>query len=316
MFDLTSLVKNVDYGLLLPSLGRLPHGLAGLLTNWRGDITFLLRSEARRSGIRNMALALPDLATTVANRKLRESFRALSRDEMESYWFGLPLSRLEKEVQIEGLEVLRDALAKGRGVIFYTGHLGSTGLLITVLGKKGIQLNLVFRAIDSVPDMPGAWYRYGRKRISALQAAAGQPILHAGRTNYFTMRRKLRGGEILLMGIDVLPRFLGRTVPVRIFGQWAAFPDGLARLYLDTRAEIVFWCIRRARNGIHQAQLRNVTESVSRLTDITEITQTLVAILEDRIRRYPESWLQWEAFHEYLTPPKEQPPAVSGGRIR
>jgi Kdo2-lipid IVA lauroyltransferase/acyltransferase len=297
---LATLARNFDFAVVLPAIARLPGSMALFLARRRGDLYYLLRSEARRAGIRNMARAFPGMGEREIRRKVRRSFWALSRDEFDSYWLDRPLSKLDGWVRLSGLETLRSALASGRGVLFYTGHLGSTGLLITVLGKREIPLNLVFRRVEDIPEMPGAWYRYGAMRVARLQTAAGRPVLAAGRGDYFAMRRRLREGEIVLMGIDVIPRFVNRTIPVRIFGLPARFPDGIARLYLDTGARVLFWSMHEVRGGRHEAEIFDVTSRVEGLTDRRAITQELVAVLEDRIRRHPEDWLEWEAFHEYL----------------
>ncbi len=297
---LARLAKNLDFALLLPGIARMPPMLAASLARCRGDLYYLLRSEARRAAIRNMAEVLPGLGEREVRRKVRRSFRALSRDELDSYWLDRPLSKLQRLVRISGLETLRKALAERRGVLFYTGHLGSTGLLITVLGKMGIPLNLVFRRVEDIPDMPAAWYRYGGMRVARLEAAAGRPILAAGRANYFAMRGRLREGEIVLMGIDVIPRFLKRTIPVRIFGRPARFPDGIARLYLDTGARVLFWSIHEIEGGRHCSEILDVTDRLEGLDNRQAITQELVRVLEERVRRHPEDWLEWEAFHEYL----------------
>ncbi len=293
------LLKEIDYGLLLPAMARLPAALAYRLADWRGDLTCLLRRDARRHAVLNLQATFPERSLAEARRSVRRQYRALSHDEMESYWFDRPLSFFEPRIRITGLDDLKAAVGSGRGVLLYTAHLGSTGFCLTVLGKMGFPINLVFRSLDEVPGMPRTWYRYGKARIRRLEEAVQRPVIYTGRTLYFSMRRKLRRGEIVLMGLDVVPGYVKKTVTVDFLGKPCAFPEGLARLYLDTKALPVLWSIHQDSRRTHHAELQDISSRLEGLDDKRQVTQLLVQGIEERIRRHPEDWLLWDSLSHF-----------------
>ena len=107
-------LKEVDYGLVLPALARMPTGLAYRMADLRGEATFLLRRQACRAAQRNLQATFPELDPAQARRTIRRQCRVLSRDEMESYWFNRPLSFFEPRIRIRGLEELRTGVESGR----------------------------------------------------------------------------------------------------------------------------------------------------------------------------------------------------------
>jgi lauroyl/myristoyl acyltransferase len=224
---------------------------------------------------------------------------------MESYWFGRPREWLEALLEWNGLEELKEAQQDSRGILLFTGHVGSTGMFLTALGRNGMPVNLVFRSVEDIPGMPESWYRYGKKRIALLEKAVHRPVIWAGRSNYFSMRQKLREGETVLMGIDVVPFFVRKAVRVSFLGRTCFFPDGLARLYLDTGARLFIWFAHQNARRIHEMTIREVTAELEGLSDREPITQRLVTLLEDRIRKHPEDWLEWEALHQFFAAPED-----------
>ena len=292
-------LKEIDYGLVLPAMARLPAALAYRAADWRGDLTWLLRRDARRHAVRNLQATFPQQSPDEARRTVRQQYRTLAHDEMESYWFGRPLSFFEPRIRITGLDDLKASLESGQGVLLYTAHLGSTGFCLTVLGKMGFPINLVFRSLDEVPGMPRSWYRYGKARIRRLEAAVRRPVIQSGRTLYFSMRRKLRQGEIVLMGLDVVPGYVKKTVTVDFLGKPCAFPEGLARLCLDTGARPVLWSIHQDSRRMHHAELQDISSRLKGLDDKQQVTQVLVHGIEQRIRRHPEDWLLWDSLTHF-----------------
>ncbi len=292
-------VRELDYGLALPLIPRLPVFLAHRLSDLRGEISWRLRGEQRGRIEGNLSATYPDWPRVRVRRVGRRYARTLSRDEMESYWFDRPLPFFENLIDAEGLATLSRASQAGKGIVLYTGHIGSTGTCITLLGRLGFPINLVFRDTDEIPGMPSSWYRYARKRVRLLAEACGRPVIHTGKANYFSMRRKLKAGEILIMGIDVVPEYVSRTVEVDFLGRRAHFPDGAARLHRDTGAASLLWHNRWTESRRHSLQIEDISPTLDPEGDLQKDTQTLVAHLEKVIRAYPAEWLMWEALHQF-----------------
>ncbi len=77
----------------------------------------------RRAVERNLAVCFPELTAAQRERLLREHFAALGASlvEMANGWFA-PEEALRARVRVEGLEHLRAALERGKGVILSSAH--------------------------------------------------------------------------------------------------------------------------------------------------------------------------------------------------
>ncbi len=292
--------SNLDYGFILPAIARLPVPLADRLSDLRAWIRFRRRHASREQALRNLTLAFPDLPIAEARRIVLESFRNQARDEMQSPWFDQPLPFLESLVEVEQLEVLREAVKRGRGVLLTTGHMGIPGIFLALVGRLGFNMNLVFRSPDDILANPEAWIRYGKRRIAKLESASGRPVRYVGKTSYFALRRMLRAGETVMMAIDVVPSLVGRTVTSEFFGRPSSFAVGSARLYLDTRPAVVFWSSQRRGNGKFQFLLTDLTGEFQELNTLEEVNQHLVSRLEENLRRQPGLWMQWDALDQFF----------------
>ena len=292
---------NLDYGVILPLLGRLPLPLAYWLSDRRGDVLYCLRGQSKRASLSNCASVLPDRTLPEIRTLVRRHYRTRAGDEVESYWYDRPLAFWEPRMRIQGLERLREGLAGGDGGLLYTAHLGSATLLVTHLGKMGLPVCLVSRRVESVPGKPFAWYRQGSHRVEQIQRAIGQGLLYAGGNGYFRMRRLLRAGMLLVVAVDVPPA-TRRPAPVTLFGRRALLERGLAKLYLDTRTPSFFFSSHPTEQRIHVFQIEEITESLERAKSETGVVQELASRLERAVLRNPQDWSQWEALQHFLDP--------------
>lgn len=294
-----NLTREIDYGFLLPAIQRLPRRWALWAAERRGELAYLMRGAWRRSCLEDLALAFP--SWDAARRRLvaRGVARTLSHDEVETRWFGCPRGWFDERVETEGLELLQEACSSGQGALLYTAHTGCPGTAICFLGRRGVPLHLVFRPLIDVAGMPRAWYRYGDERIRLLEEACGRGTLYTGRSNYFAMRRALRSGEAVIIALDVMPSISSRSVEVDFLGNRALIPEGPARLYRDTSSRVLYWSTTRS-TPKHGLRLLDVTPTLSGCSDLTALTQALVAPMEQEIRRRPEDWMMWGALKEFL----------------
>ncbi|MFZ0429961.1 MAG: hypothetical protein WAO20_17730 [Acidobacteriota bacterium] len=297
------LIGNLDYGLILPAIARLPVPLANRLSDLRAGVRFRLRGPSREQALRNLALAFPEKTPAELRRLAIESFRVQSRDEMESYWFDRPLSFLQSRVGLEEFEVLRRARERGRGVLFYTGHMGNPGIFLALAGRLGFDMNLVFRSLEDIPLNPEAWVRFGNKRVAKLERASRRTVRYAGKVSYFTLRRLLRRAETVMLAVDVVPSLVGRTVKARFFGRTCVFPLGISQLYLDARPSVVLWSSHHGEDGKYRFLLADLTQEMEHLNTPEEVTAHLVDRLEERLRLQPGIWLQWDALDQFFAEP-------------
>lgn len=125
--------------LTLWASAKLPLAMARRLGRGFGRLYYAIDSHGRRIAERNIALAYPDLSAAQQAALVRgclEETGALSA-EMGHLW-AKPWHRVAQlVVEVEGADVLAQALATGRGVIVLGPHLGNWEMLGLHLATRG-----------------------------------------------------------------------------------------------------------------------------------------------------------------------------------
>jgi KDO2-lipid IV(A) lauroyltransferase len=175
---------------------RLPQGM--LLALGRGAAWLawpLLRSRRRVAAI-NIALCYPHLDATRQAALVRESLvnTVVGALELMRAWYAPPAA-LVGLARIEGLHHLRDALARGQGVLLMCGHFTHTELAVRLLSEalgrpvRGVVrrnnnacLERFFESARSAVFGPSI----GKKDVRALlrNLADGQPVVYSADQNF------------------------------------------------------------------------------------------------------------------------------------
>jgi KDO2-lipid IV(A) lauroyltransferase len=249
-----------------------------------GTVMWAVDARHRRVARDNVRLAYGDtLPPREAHRLVLGSMRHFARLAVETLAFERYLAeKVDARVRVEGVEHLRDAYARGHGVIGFTGHLGHWELLSFMFGRLGIPATGIARPLDNP---------YLEARLVRLRTLSGNRVINK-RGAFREALAVLQRGGFLGIWIDQRPKRGGILVP--FFGTDAYTTDGLARLALDSEAAIVP-CF-----AVHEADgsWRMVIEPevpLARTGDLEadryRITADCTAVIERWVRRYPEQWL-------------------------
>jgi KDO2-lipid IV(A) lauroyltransferase len=291
----------VEYALawiLIKSIGALPRPLArvsGITLAW---IVYLLHRKLRRVGKRNLELAFPDKTPRERARILRGVFTSMGRQAAEVCLFPkYTRENVSRTVVYEGFENFERALARGKGVMFLTAHLGAWELSAFAHSLYGYPLNVVMRPLDN-PYLDRLTRRYrsmhGNK---AVDKDFARGLIAA-----------MRKGETVgvLMDTNMIP---SQGVFVNFFGIPACTASGVARVALKTDAAVVpgftIWD-----PGLRKYRLRfdpavELERTGNPEADVVANTQKFTSVIEDYVRRYPEQWL-W-VHRRWKTRPEGEP---------
>ena len=272
---------------ILTGLGVLPRRAAigvGLLV---GQIAARMPGGLRRTGIRNLEIAFPDLPEHERLRLLRGCFLSLGRllGEFSQLPNATPESlRAIIEYDEVGLAHLREAERNKRGVIFLTGHLGVWELHSFGWSALEYPLSFLVRPLDNprVEEMvESIRTRFGNKAIDK-QSAARQAL------------RVLRQGGTLgiLSDLNTQTR---EGVFVPFFGKLACTTAGIATLALKTDAVVIptcaVWNKERKRYFFHGDPPVELVRTGDHEKDIEVNTARFAAAVERMVRLYPDQWL-------------------------
>ncbi|TAL26386.1 MAG: lipid A biosynthesis acyltransferase [Nitrospirae bacterium] len=247
-----------------------------------GLLLFYLWGSRRRIAVENIektAISHRELAITIA----RETFKNLGRSftEIVKIYYGFGKDIIDS-VEISGAENFNKARAKGKGILFLTGHCGNWELLGTAVAAKLADISIVARPINNP---------YINKFIVNGRQRHGNSIIAKQGALKVIIKRLREGGCVgILMDQSVLSDegyvidFLGR-------GAWTTkMPALIAR---KTGAAVLPVFIRRTDRG-HSLKIYPEVE-LSNTDDkekaVLEDTKKFSGFIEGYIKENPSEWL-------------------------
>jgi KDO2-lipid IV(A) lauroyltransferase len=269
---------------LVKSVGLLPRPLArakGISFAW---IVYLLHGKLRRVGMRNLALAFPEKTPRERRKILRGEFTSLGRQIAEVCLFPrYTPENVSKIVVYEGFENFERALARKKGVLFLTAHLGAWELSAFAHSLYGYPLNIVMRPLDNpYIDRLTRAYRtmHGNK---AVDKDFARGLIAA-----------MRKGETVGVLMDT-NMIASQGVFVDFFGIKACTASGIARVALKTDAAVVpgftIWDPALKKYRLRFDPAVKLIRTADREADVIANTALFTKIIEDYVRRYPDQWL-------------------------
>jgi Kdo2-lipid IVA lauroyltransferase/acyltransferase len=281
-------------------LGALPRPLSRAFGIGLAQLAYLLHGRLRRVGMRNLALAFPEMSDAERARVLRGEFTTLGRQLAEVCQFPkYTKENIEQVVVYDGLENFLEAQRRGKGVLFLTAHFGGWELSAFAHSLYGHWLYVVMRPMDNpYLDRLIQGYRtmYGNKVVDKDNFVRG--LLAA-----------MKAGEVvgILMDTNMTPP---QGIFVDFFGIPACTASGLARIALRTDAAVIpgftIWDSRLGKYRLRFDPALELIRTGNLEADITANTQKFTNVIEDYVRRHPEQWL-W-VHRRWKTRPEGEPP--------
>jgi len=279
----------------LIALGRSLARVAGLermrnLFDWIVPAVAARFGEARTLAREHLSQAMPEMSPEERERTVSSMFRGHGRSLAEILLFEEVARNVDRYVRVDGLEVMDEALAEGKGVVAITGHIGNWELLAAFFGLKGYPV-----AVIATP-VKGA--RLNAANIELRESVNVETIPREGPGASRAILRTLKQGRILAILMDQNTH--GQSADVPFFGRPAPTPIGPAALSLRTGAAVVGVFIHRQEDGTHvitvsRPALPKPDEAAAMGRDAwyTEATARLTALIESEVRRRPDEWVWW-----------------------
>lgn len=211
------------------------------------------------------------------------------------YYYSHDPRKLLQRITIDGEEHLRSALAKQKGVIVASAHIGNWELIGYYLSVKGYPLSPLVKPQENP---------FFDQVINAKRSSVGmKPIPRNG-----FLRPILKA----LSRNEMVPFIMDQTdfqgVKLDFFGRPAYLPSGPAQFAIKTGTPLIFVHIVRESPLTHKIVVSEEILPASTgdtASDIRETTKALAKIIEKTIENHPEQWL-W--MHKLWKMPKTTEP--------
>jgi KDO2-lipid IV(A) lauroyltransferase len=268
------------------ALPYIPRWLMEVFTSVMAGVTYVLLRRYRTRMIENVDLVLSaDLSDPAERRALvRRAWLSFGRALLDTMVvLNYSPSRIASMVGFEGEEHVKQALAKGKGVLALSAHLGSFPLIGARLAASGYPFSVVVKqpADESFARVMDDY----RARLN-VHTISAKPRREAVRN----ILKALRGNRIVLIIAD---EFKSGDVMVDFFGLRVPAPRGPAALALRTGAVTLPMFATRRRRGEIVLSVSPPLAPIVR-DDIEESVVATTAhytrCLESAIREYPDQW--------------------------
>ncbi len=280
-----ALAEYAPIALLARLLRLLPRRAALAIGRAAGRLAWLLDAEHRRVAFVNLSEAYGSALSDADKRRLVgrvfSHFGMVAADCLLMPSMG-PRD-LDRLVEYEGVEHVKKAFLKGKGVFIFSGHYGNWEMVALMQGWLGYPMAMVTRPLDN--PMLERLLRRGR-------TASGNEVIHKTEAVRGILKA-LRHGWCIAIVIDQDTRGADQIF-VDFFGRPAATTPALGLLALKTGAPIVpvFGVpLPGGRYRVTYLPEVEVAQTGDRAADVRAITQACTAIIERQIRSRPECWL-------------------------
>lgn len=284
--------------LLAKLIGWLPRPLARAFCISVGLAAYALHPRLRRVGMRNLDIAFPGKRKKEKRRILRELYKGFGRQLAEFCLFPRYSKENVSAVAVyDGFENFAEAEARGKGVVFLTGHFGGWEIGSFAHSIHGHPLRIVIRPLDNP---------YVNAMVDRYRTAHGNrtfPKQDFARGLLSALRNRETVG--ILMDTNMTPP---QGAFVDFFGVPAYTATGAARVAMHTDAAVVpaltIWDKELRKYRIRFDPAIQLVRTGNKEADVVTNTAAFTKVIENYAARYPEQWL-WVHRRWKTRPPGE-----------
>ena len=294
----------ISYLAIYYTVRSFPRRLCRWMGQWVGWIVFLFSKTDRRNLSRNFSLALGRPAHHPAvQRAVRGVFRNYARYMVDFFLFPqLGAERVRSYFStIQGEERLRQALAKGRGVVLVSAHVGNWEIGGNLLRVLGYPLTVVGLAHNTLRT---------NALVRHLRSMRGIEVIEVGASTFGAVEilNALRRNRIVAMIGD--RDHLGTGRRVRFLGRQIKLPTGPVILSMLSGAALIPTFVLEAPDGTYRGIIEApiaLEGDGNRDAAIHRNLARLAGVFEHYIRRFPDQWYCPDPLSETSANPPDRP---------
>ncbi|PIT99854.1 MAG: lipid A biosynthesis lauroyl acyltransferase [Bdellovibrionales bacterium CG10_big_fil_rev_8_21_14_0_10_45_34] len=268
----------------------LPRKVTLLIGNFLGVLWFDVLRIRRNLAIDHVLLAFPKLTRGEAVKIARRSLYNVGNTIVEIVMMAALKERhFEDFFEMEDLSVLGNQLAKGRGALVLTLHLGNGDLGCAALSLSKFPVSLISKRFKS-EVLNKIWFQI-RNRL-------GTEFLREEKSQFEILRHLKRNRAVIF----VLDQFMGPPVgvAVKFFGVPTGTAAGLAVFAKKLGQPVIpMYTYRNEQTGKLHIVADEPIETIA-TESIESLTQKYTDWTEKAIRKHPGQWMwihrRWKRF--------------------
>jgi len=290
---------------LLPALSLLPRKIACRLIRRQGrQIQSFLRKhdQSIQSNLASSGFEAPEAIA-------RAFFEVLASEDLDAYYFKhWNRANIDRYFDFEGLGILEEAIAGGRGAILLTGHVGCVCSALVAMGIKGFPVTHVARGYPWEQSLPPAFLNYALKKVSWMEEKMRNQLIYApaaadpqrSASASLEVLTSVRANKLVSMAIDVVPDMAPQRETAKFLGRICSFPTNFLRIAYASGAPIIpYYTIRDTSNWVRQRL--TVEPPVALKGHLRDDLQVCVSQFERVVRKFPEQWFSWDSLSVFLS---------------
>jgi KDO2-lipid IV(A) lauroyltransferase len=271
--------------LVIQTIGRLPLRYRYAISRFSSDRIYSWRKSIRENVRSNVRHVLgPEATAAEIDRVARQCCRNTGRYYADIVGLhGMDTKTFfDRDLDLHGLEYIREAQARGQGVIMFSAHYGNPEFAAQALAGIGMH---VFALVEPLHPpqldrlMRGLRIKHGHRYEPVSFGAIKDAILW------------LRGGGLVCILID--RDIQKRGIELELCGAVSRFPTGAADLALRTNALFLPGWVRRTDGFKIRADIGpplDLIRTGKHEDDVRINSQRALAVFEEELRKDPGQW--------------------------
>lgn len=259
------------------------------------DVHYLFAYKDRKIVGDNLKVIFPDKTSRQIRQIRIRVFRNFAKYLVDFFRFSkLNREYIRKNIKIENIHYLDEALSKNKGVIVLTAHLGNWelgGVVVALLGYSFWAVALPHK--DKKVDL----------FFNTQRESKGVKVIPLGKAVRQCLN-VLKAGDVLALVGD--RDFTEKGMVLDFFNKPAFFPVGPAAFSLKAQSPIVPGFMVRNEDDTFTLKFERSLEFEPFIKtsgpggnsdkDLVELISRYKLIIEDYIRKYPEQWYMFRKF--------------------
>lgn len=252
------------------------------------DLRYMVAHQDRKTVKENLKTIFPEKSEREIRRIRIRMFRNFAKYLVDFFRFTkIDSEYIKRNIKLENIHYIDEALSNGRGVITVTAHLGNWelgGVVIALLGYPfwAIALPHKHKKIDSF--------------FNAQRKSKNVKVIPLGRAAILCLKL-LRENKII--GLVGDRDFTEKGIVLDFFGKPTFLPLGPAAFVLKTEAIIVPGFMIRNKDDTFTLKMEKPIGFIAtydKNKDSINLTKRYKIIIEDYIRKYPDQWYMFRRF--------------------